>query len=303
MIIPNIGENKIHVPNHQPDNNIPDNHRDCMGFPLHPRDIGGQWDEDVNMFPSTAEILWIIGDRQPSNGDTDWHCVKHQAVVDSLMIWSSRPGKLNIAPLNITLLGSQHPQIRQEEQGFRFRLGDLGVAVYSWNSKPIHPRCIPTSAFSLIHLPKGQVRSWFLSRDPPACKIHRLQDGSRHSSHKTNADDMSEITGGVPKLIEIPGKLLQNQLKFNLSGQITMLILNFFMLYLDHFPLKNWLVVGPPLWKIWKSIGMIIATQYWWENAKLMATIHHQPDSQFKKLTELWHMLENSIKYHPQWIH
>ena len=27
-----------------------------------------------------------------------------------------------------------------------------------------------------------------------------------------------------------------------------------------------WLVVGPPLWRIWKSIGMIRNSQYFWEN-------------------------------------
>ena len=186
MIIPNIGENKIHVPNHQPDNNIPDNHRDCMGFPLHPRDIGGQWDEDVNMFPSTAEILWIIGDRQPSNGDTDWHCVKHQAVVDSLMIWSSRPGKLNIAPLNITLLGSQHPQILQEEQGFRFRLGDLGI-LGSQFTPEIPTLSVPgVSQLQPSHSSICRRDKFVPGSCPethrPDCKIHWLQDGSRLSA-------------------------------------------------------------------------------------------------------------------------
>ena len=38
-----------------------------------------------------------------------------------------------------------------------------------------------------------------------------------------------------------------------------------------------WLVVGPPLWKIWTSIKGWLETQYWWENSKLMATSHHQP--------------------------
>ena len=33
-----------------------------------------------------------------------------------------------------------------------------------------------------------------------------------------------------------------------------------------------WLVVQPPLWKIWTSIGMMTETQYSWENAKFMAT-------------------------------
>ena len=31
-----------------------------------------------------------------------------------------------------------------------------------------------------------------------------------------------------------------------------------------HLAMRNWLVVGPPLWKIWKSIGMIIPNI--WEN-------------------------------------
>ena len=29
---------------------------------------------------------------------------------------------------------------------------------------------------------------------------------------------------------------------------------------------RHWLVVGPPLWKIWTSIGMIRNSQYFWEN-------------------------------------
>ena len=37
-----------------------------------------------------------------------------------------------------------------------------------------------------------------------------------------------------------------------------------------------WLVVGPPLWKIWvRQLGWW-HSQYSWENAKFMATIHHQ---------------------------
>ena len=38
-----------------------------------------------------------------------------------------------------------------------------------------------------------------------------------------------------------------------------------------------WLVVGPPLWKIWKSIGMIIPNM--WENKKWQP--NHQPVMKF----------------------
>ena len=46
---------------------------------------------------------------------------------------------------------------------------------------------------------------------------------------------------------------------------------------------SNTFLVGgwaEPLWKIWTSIGMIIATQYFWENSKFMATSHHQPENE-----------------------
>ena len=42
-------------------------------------------------------------------------------------------------------------------------------------------------------------------------------------------------------------------------------------------PIHNWLVVGPPLWKIWKSIGMIIPNI--WENK--IDVPKHQPDKYF----------------------
>ena len=39
-----------------------------------------------------------------------------------------------------------------------------------------------------------------------------------------------------------------------------------------------WLVVGPPLWKRLECVNWDDRdSQYFWENAKLMATIHHQP--------------------------
>ena len=41
----------------------------------------------------------------------------------------------------------------------------------------------------------------------------------------------------------------------------------------ETFPKINWLVVGPPPWKIWKSIGMIIPNI--WENKKWQP--NHQP--------------------------
>ena len=42
-------------------------------------------------------------------------------------------------------------------------------------------------------------------------------------------------------------------------------------------PIKGWLVVEPPLWKIWKSVGMIIPNI--WENAKNVP--NRQPEGLF----------------------
>ena len=58
----------------------------------------------------------------------------------------------------------------------------------------------------------------------------------------------------------------------------------FFMSWLHwdtHFPEDHWLVVEPPLWKIWKSIGMMIPNI--WENKNVP---NHQPDQRFHHLTQ-----------------
>ena len=48
--------------------------------------------------------------------------------------------------------------------------------------------------------------------------------------------------------------------------------------------IHTWLVVGPPLWKIWTSIGMMTATQYFWENK--IDVPNHQPDTSWT--TAFW---------------
>ena len=40
----------------------------------------------------------------------------------------------------------------------------------------------------------------------------------------------------------------------------------YWYILIHEFPINNWLVVGPPLWKIWvRQLGWL-ATQYFWEN-------------------------------------
>ena len=43
-------------------------------------------------------------------------------------------------------------------------------------------------------------------------------------------------------------------------------------------PIYCWLVVGPPLWKIWKSIGMIIPNIYIYMYGKIKNVPNHQSD-------------------------
>ena len=63
---------------------------------------------------------------------------------------------------------------------------------------------------------------------------------------------------------------------------------------------QHWLVVGPPLWKIWTSIGMMRFPIY----GKIKHVPNHQPDNQsqlrFHKV-EIEHPLEVSNRY-PLWL-
>ena len=78
-----------------------------------------------------------------------------------------------------------HQQIPHENQGFKFpKTWGCNLQLLKFQPDPCHIRHIPTSAFSLIHLLKGQLRSWFLSRDPPAwweSQIPQIHKASRFS--------------------------------------------------------------------------------------------------------------------------
>ena len=56
--------------------------------------------------------------------------------------------------------------------------------------------------------------------------------------------------------------------------------------------IPSWLVVGPPLWKIWKSIGMIIPNT--WENKKWQP--NHQPASLGQVIKKITNSLNGSFR-------